>query len=266
MEDVIIGGKILKMLINERRQKGILSSPLGIDLAIASTVGQSITISHGNKEEKYLSELIKRVYPNCQEHKGKIRTLYDNNRVKVGIPDHVLFFEKQKLIMLVEEKRRDNHCSKQKEGEARDLLKKAKTLQRFYPEYDVVPCIFILFDIDGRSSESYYKSWDIKPFYGADFFKNGINGEEAYNELLRVIESEGKPALNSFNLDRNVEENIKDCLEVMNKKEFRKILNIDEKILSSLSPEKKFINRIEELIGKENNIIFSEKEYNKAFD
>lgn len=239
----------LKYLV--KNQKTIINSPIDVKSAIIAGYSQSIIIQKGYEEEEKLKKFFKEKFPNFLYPDVKILTKSDNGTTKNGEADFIIDTVMMKggipgPIFLFEFKRRDDHDSKKKEGEVRDLKNKGKTLQEIYPNRQIKLIIYFRYDNDGRPSEKYYKDNDIIPKYGKDIL-SPFTEEKVEEIYATLIDDEKINVCDFINLDNDFSKNVDECIEIFSKKNIKKIINLPEEILQVISPYdtgRRFISRL----------------------
>ena len=249
----------LKYLVNN--QDKIIDSPLDTKSAIIAGYSQSIVSQKGYEEEEKLKSCFKEKFPNFSYPNLKISTKSGNGKTKNGEADFIIETGTMRNgtpgpVYLFELKRNDNHDSKKRDGEVRDLKKKGEALYASYKkqgiERQIKLIIYFRYDNDNRRSEKYYKSYGIEPKYGKEILDEFIESKQEIDDVYpTLIDDEKINVCDLIDLDQNASKNVDTCIKSFSKKFIKQICDLPEPILeviSSRSSNRKFIRKLKRYI------------------
>lgn len=164
-------------------------------------------------------------------------------------------FMKDKRIIFIEQKVRDDHDSTKKRGQVDNFIRKIEILEEEYPK-TIIIAFFYFLDPSLKKNQKYYKEkvkeikkdYDMECylFYGSElleFFKIDV-WKEILNHLKRWKDE--IPEMPEINFDIDVNNNFEKIKDVEPNK-FLKILKNDtifNDMILTISPEKKLLNKL----------------------
>lgn len=214
---------------------------------IIQNLTQSQEIKFGDAFEIILEEYFKAsnfsVLPKIFRREGKKSYVLDQ------------LFIKDKKIVFIEQKVRDDHDSTKKRGQIDNFIRKIKILEEEYPEV-TIRAFFYFLDPSLKKNQKYYKEKikEIKKdyniechlFYGSElleFFKIVV-----WREILSYLKKwkDEIPEMPEINFDINVDDNFEEIKDI-EPNIFLKILKNDaifNDMILTISPEKKLLNKL----------------------
>jgi len=164
-------------------------------------------------------------------------------------------FIKDKKIVFIEQKIRDDHDSTKKRGQIDNFIQKIEILQNKYPNLDI-EAIFYFIDNGLKKNKNFYqeKIEEIKNDYGIEcylFYSEELF--ERYNiyiwdEIINYLKKwkQEIPELPEIDFDKDIDKNFEEIKKVELEK-FRKIFKNDEvfnQMMLTISPKKKLLYKL----------------------
>lgn len=151
---------------------------------------QQEQIAFGNDTEKAISGVFSSI-PNVKILDCNV-TFQKYDRKKSAVIDHVL--DLGNVILVLEQKLKDNHDSTKNTGQYDDLIEKTEAVKAKYPGRTVIPVMFFLTDVQKGARKKFTEllaSYGGRVCYGKElfdvFFSNVSN--DAWNKLDEAIKA-----------------------------------------------------------------------------
>ena len=173
-------------------------------------------------------------------------------------------FIKDKKIVFIEQKIRDDHDSTKKRGQIDNFIQKIEILQNKYPNLDI-EAIFYFIDNGLKKNKNFYqeKIEEIKNDYGIEcylFYSEELF--ERYNiyiwdEIINYLKKwkQEIPELPEIDFDKDIDKNFEEIKKVELEK-FRKIFKNDEvfnQMMLTISPKKKLLYKLLDFVKDESS-------------
>ncbi|UUD37218.1 Uncharacterised protein [Mycoplasmopsis californica] len=263
-EDEEFYSKLLKNIINNpKRYVGIFRLS-NAKTKLLQNITQSIEIKFGDLLEDITRDYIKHLgYKNLDK---RLEAKNSDGRREILNIDQ--YFTDGQTVYMVEMKVRDDHDSSKKRGQLDNFKRKLEAIQRQNKCRNIVASMWF---VDGgmvKNKKFYVDELDkviipnteLHLFYGSEFFNSLKNGNEAWKELIFLLENYHK-----LNKNENVEiPNFGNSNEVLNA--LIKLPNKEWKKL--LSNEDDYIQIREELFSSGDNLEKAKesREYEKGLE
>lgn len=165
-------------------------------------------------------------------------------------------FERNKTIVFIEQKVRDDHDSTKKRGQIDNFIRKIEILQGTYPN-NKIEAIFYFIDDCLNKNKNYYNEeieniqndygLECSLFYGKELFDK-YNLSFIWNEILEYLSCWKKdiPDMPQINFDINIDEYFNEIKKV-EPNNFRKIFRNDEifnEMILTISPNKILLTKL----------------------
>lgn len=190
---IIIGEDFYVQLLqtvidNPNRYTGIFRIS-SVKTKLIQNVTQSNEIKFGDFMEDIVTDYIEKL--GYQNIKKNIGTNNDGDTLNTD----QLFMDKNNILYLIEQKIRDDHDSTKKRGQFENFIKKVNLLIQKYPGHALIASMWFI-DDGMKKNKNFYNSQlnnfsqsniTLKLFYGSDMFKELLNAEEAWKEIVDYL-------------------------------------------------------------------------------